>query len=106
MTLYRRIDNPQDGDLVQYVGVYVTNWQPNVYDGDKVIGFIEDDSCDDLLAACEAARDATSCDGCEGQSELSSDCTLVDNPTERCIRYLANQQLRAAIAKARGKDSR
>ena len=39
MTLYKKIDNPQEGELVQYLGVYVTKWNPTM--GEPDIGFVE-----------------------------------------------------------------
>jgi hypothetical protein len=41
MTLYRKIENPEEGELVQYLGMYVTRWQP--YMGEPTVAFVEND---------------------------------------------------------------
>lgn len=40
--MYRRIDNPQEGDLVQYLAVHAIRWQPEW--GQPTVAFIEAES--------------------------------------------------------------
>lgn len=50
MRLFKQIDL-KEGELVQYVGVYVTRWQPEW--GQPSIGFVEIDKTEQANAADE-----------------------------------------------------
>lgn len=57
---YKLIANPKDGTVLQYLGVYVTRWQPewsNQPDGYggtvDTIGFVEDENAQEMFLACE-----------------------------------------------------
>lgn len=47
--MFKLIDNPSEGELVQYLGVYVTKWRD--YFGEPSVGFIQYDitTLDDLI---------------------------------------------------------
>ena len=59
---YKIIHNPKEGELLQYIGVYVTKWQPSW--GELTVGFVEND-----YTYVDALRDL-------------EDVMLVDNTTE------------------------
>ena len=105
MTYYRAIEL-KEGELVQFVGCHVVSF-PYGY-ATPTIGFVEDDSVDDLLEACKAASGAIEH---RGKLALSSWNHLKgdeSNWRDGVEPYLLDvyDQLAVAIAKAEGSDGK
>ena len=82
MSYFRRIDNPQEGELVQFLAVYATRWPWEA--GEPSCAFVEDD--DPVRAAAHDLLEAA-------EEVLSWHATKDSHGFDK---------LRAAIAKAKG----
>ena len=89
--MYEMIENPQPGELVQYLGVYVLRWQPEW--GTPQVAFREvpdqSETIADLLAALEAVIN----------SLRTGQCAGIQMPVEFWAAY---DQAKIALARAKG----